>query len=154
MFSVHDYHLLNNALVVGAVLFSLGTIGFVVRRNLIVMILSAGIMLQGAVLTLCAFGTFHGNGAGRVVSLFVLAATALHGAVALPMIFLFAGRSSSLDLSMERQPCDPQRLFEQEQRESPVDKTLRPEPSPPVADPERPFGNSGGCSSGERNSHD
>ena len=43
-------------LAVGAVLFVLGAIGFFTRRNLIVMILSAELMLHGVSLTLVTFG--------------------------------------------------------------------------------------------------
>ena len=46
-------------LAVGAVLFVLGAIGFFTRRNLIVMILSAELMLHGVSLTLVTFGRLH-----------------------------------------------------------------------------------------------
>ena len=46
-------------LAVGAVLFVLGAIGFFTRRNLIVMVLSAEMMLHGVSLTLVTFGRLH-----------------------------------------------------------------------------------------------
>ena len=52
---------LHNYLIVGAILFVLGAIGFLTRRNLITMFLSAEMMLQGVALNLVAFGRFHGN---------------------------------------------------------------------------------------------
>ncbi len=81
-----DYHLLNNSLIGGALLFALGTIGFLTQRNLVVMILAAGMMLQGVTLTLTAFGMFHGNWSGQVFAFFALAVTAVEGALALVLI--------------------------------------------------------------------
>ena len=47
---------LRNYLLVGAALFILGMLGFLSRRNLIVMFLSVEMMLQGVALTLVGFG--------------------------------------------------------------------------------------------------
>ena len=54
-------------LAVGAVLFVLGAIGFFTRRNLIVMILSAELMLHGVSLTLVTFGRLHNSSKGRAL---------------------------------------------------------------------------------------
>ena len=58
---------LPNYLVVGAVLFALGLIGFLTRRNLIVMFLCAEMMLQGVALNLVAFAAPLGQPARPVV---------------------------------------------------------------------------------------
>ena len=73
---VPDYHLLNNSLIVGALLFVLGTVGFLSRRSPVVMILAAGTLLQGVTLTLAAFGMFHGNWSGQILALSALAVAA------------------------------------------------------------------------------
>ena len=52
---------LHHYLVVGAILFVLGMIGFLTRRNLIIMFLSAEMMLQGVALNLVAFARYRGN---------------------------------------------------------------------------------------------
>ena len=83
MLPTHDYHLLNNTLTVAALLFATGVIGFVARRNLVVMILSAGLMLQAGMLMLVSFGAFHGNAAGQ----------------ALVVCVFFGRRQNSLDVS-------------------------------------------------------
>ena len=57
----HEITLLNNYLIVGAVLFGIGMIGFVSRRNMIVMFLSAEIMLQGVSLSLVAWSRFRND---------------------------------------------------------------------------------------------
>ena len=52
---------LQNYLVVGAILFVLGMIGFLTRRNMIIMFLSAEMMLQGVAVNLVAFAALRGN---------------------------------------------------------------------------------------------
>ena len=52
---------LHHYLAVGAVLFCLGMIGFLARRNLIVMFLCAEMMLQGVAINLVAFARYRGN---------------------------------------------------------------------------------------------
>ena len=61
---VFTIDLLRDYLLVGAALFALGMLGFLSRRNLIVMFLSAEMMLQGTALSLR--GTPHGPGMLRV----------------------------------------------------------------------------------------
>ena len=58
--------LLQNALVVGAILFALGLVGILARRNLIVMFLSAELMLQGISVSLVAWSRHHGDFGGQV----------------------------------------------------------------------------------------
>ena len=58
---VFTIDVLRNYLLVGAVLFGLGMLGFLSRRNLIVMFLSVEMMLQGIALSLVGFGRYHGN---------------------------------------------------------------------------------------------
>ena len=59
-----EYALLHNYLVVGALLFGIGLIGFLSRRNMIVMFLSAEMMLQGVSLSLVAWGRFYNDFGG------------------------------------------------------------------------------------------
>lgn len=95
-----DYQLLNNYLIVGALIFSIGLVGFITRRNLIVMFLCAEMMLQGVSLTLVAFGSFHGTWAGQVFTIFSLALAAAEAAIALALIVVLFKRNQSLDVSL------------------------------------------------------
>jgi len=92
--------ILNNYLIVGALLFTLGTIGFLTRRNLIVMFLCAELMLQGVSLTLVAFGSFHGSWNGQVFSIFSLSLAAAEAGIALALFVVLFRRSHSLDVSI------------------------------------------------------
>jgi NADH-quinone oxidoreductase subunit K len=91
---------LNNYLIVGALLFTLGLVGFLARRNLIVMFLCAELMLQGVSLTLVAFGGFHGDRGGQVFAIFSLALAAAEAGIALALFVVVFRRGSSLDVSI------------------------------------------------------
>jgi NADH-quinone oxidoreductase subunit K len=90
----------HNYLVVGAILFALGLIGFLARRNLIVMFLSAEMMLQGVAINLVAFARYRGNLQGQAFVLFVLTVAACEAAVALALILMLFKRRGSLDVSL------------------------------------------------------
>ena len=62
--------MLHNALVVGAMLFSLGLVGILTRRNLIVMFLCAELMLQGVSVSLVAWSRYHGDWGGDISRIF------------------------------------------------------------------------------------
>jgi NADH-quinone oxidoreductase subunit K len=91
---------LNNYLIVGALLFTLGLVGFLARRNLIVMFLCAELMLQGVSLTLVAFGGFHGTRGGQVVAIFSLALAAAEAGIALALFVVLFRRGATLDVSI------------------------------------------------------
>src|SRR5437667_9577467 len=91
---------LQNYLIVGAILFALGMIGFLARRNMIVMFLSAEMMLQGVAINLTAFARFRGNLQGQAFTLFILTVAACEAAVALALILMLYRRSKSLDVSV------------------------------------------------------
>jgi len=117
---------LENYLVVGAILFVLGMIGFLARRNLIIMFLSAEMMMQGVALNLLAFARFRGNMGGQALTLFMLAVAACEAALALAMILMLYRRRKSLDVSLW-----------QELREPGLEETVDEDPllPPPVEKP-------------------
>jgi NADH-quinone oxidoreductase subunit K len=84
-------------LVVGAILFGLGLIGFLTRRNLITMFLCAEMMLQGVVLNLLAFDRFHGYLGGQVLGLFIITVAACEAGLALALFLTLYRRGRSLD---------------------------------------------------------
>jgi len=77
---------LNAYLVVGGLLFSLGVLGTLLRRNIIVMLISIELMLNGANLTLAAFSTFLEDLAGNVMVIFSLTVAAAEVAVGLAIL--------------------------------------------------------------------
>jgi len=89
-------------LLVGASLFTLGLIGFVTRRNLIIIFLCTEMMFQGILVNLVAFGRYPlpGNEPlldGQVFSLFLLVVAASEAALALALVVLLFRYRASLD---------------------------------------------------------
>ena len=81
----------------GAVLFVLGVIGFLSRRNLIVMFLCTEMMFQGVMISLVAFAKLHGNVTGQTFVIFVLTIAAAEAALALGLVVLLFRRRRTLD---------------------------------------------------------
>jgi NADH-quinone oxidoreductase subunit K len=94
------FDVLTNYLIVGAVLFSLGMLGFLTRRNLIVIFLSAEMMLQGTALTLIGFSRYHGNWSGQVFTIIILTVAASEAAIALALVLVLYNRKNSLDATL------------------------------------------------------
>ena len=84
-------------LIVGAVLFGLGLVGFLTRRNMITLFLCAELMLQGVVLNFLAFGRMHGSLNGQVFGLFIITVAACEAGLALALFLMLYRRSRSLD---------------------------------------------------------
>jgi len=94
----NELALLHNSLVIGALLFAIGTAGFLSRRNMIVMFLSVELMLQGVSLSLVAWGRFHNDFGGQMLVIFIVAVAAAEAAVALALILMLYRRSGNLDV--------------------------------------------------------
>lgn len=84
-------------LLVSAVMFTLGIIGFVSRRNLIIMFLCTELMFQAAGIALVAFGRYHLNFTGQTFVIFVLTVAAAEAAMGLALVVLLFRRKESLD---------------------------------------------------------
>ena len=85
-----------------AVLFALGVLGVIVRRNPLVIFMSIELMLNAANLALVAFGQRHGTASGQVLVFFVMCVAAAEVAVGLAIIvsiFRMRRRLSVDDLS-------------------------------------------------------
>ena len=88
---------ISHFLFTGATLFALGVVGFLARRNLIVMFLCTEMMFQGVVVTLVAFSRFHLNVTGQTFVIFVLTIAAAEAALALGLVVLLFRRKHTLD---------------------------------------------------------
>jgi NADH-quinone oxidoreductase subunit K len=111
---------LHHYLAVGAALFVLGMIGFLARRNLIIMFLSAEMMLQAVAINLVAFARYRGNLQGQTFTLFIITVAACEAGIALALILMLYRRRGSLDVSLW-----------QELREPGQEPTVDAEPLPP-----------------------
>lgn len=84
-------------LFVACAMFGLGVIGFLSRRNMIIMFLCTEMMFQGAGLALIAFSRFHMNHTGETFVIFVLTIAAAEAALALALVVLLFRRKETLD---------------------------------------------------------
>jgi NADH-quinone oxidoreductase subunit K len=116
---------LHNYLLVGTVLFTLGMIGFLARRNLIILFLSSEMMLQGVAINLAAFGRYRGNLHGQVFILFILTVAACEAAIALALILMLYKKRRTLDVSVW------QELREADQEPTEDEDVLPPPPPEP-----------------------
>lgn len=91
---------LANSLIVGAALFVFGIVGFLTRRNLIVMFLSVELMLQAVALNLISFGHAYGNYQGQAFTIFVLTVAACEAAIALVLFLAIYQQRKTLDVSI------------------------------------------------------
>jgi NADH-quinone oxidoreductase subunit K len=83
--------------VLGAILFALGLVGFLSRRNLIVMFLSTELMFQGVVVNVVAFSRLHEHVDGQAFALFLLAIAAVEAGLALGLLVLLYRIRGTLD---------------------------------------------------------
>lgn len=84
-------------LILGAILFSIGVLGFLVRSNIIVLLMCIELMINGASVTLVAFCRQLGSLEGQVFVLFAMVIAAVEIAVGLSIIVLVYRNKATLD---------------------------------------------------------
>jgi NADH-quinone oxidoreductase subunit K len=88
---------LHRALALAGLLFALGTVGLLVRRNLVVILMSIEVMLNAAGLAFVAAGAHWGQADGQVFFVLVLATAAAEVAVGLALLLALHRRTETLD---------------------------------------------------------
>ncbi|HKX57652.1 MAG TPA: NADH-quinone oxidoreductase subunit NuoK [Xanthomonadales bacterium] len=91
-----DYYL-----VLSAIIFAIGVVGVLIRRNLIVVLMSIELMLNAVNLTFVAFSNSLGSMDGQVIVFFVMAVAAAEAVVGLAII---------ISVFRHRQSLDPQEM--------------------------------------------
>lgn len=86
-----------DGLILGGILFALGLAGLLLRRNLLLILVSIEIMLNGAGVTFIAAGSRWGQSDGQVMFLFILAAAAAEVSVGLALLLTYYHRHQTLD---------------------------------------------------------
>ena len=89
---------LSHYLIVSAILFSIGTIGVLTRRNAIVIFMCVEMMLNAVNLTFIAFSRYLGNVDGQVFVFFVMTVAAAEAAVGLALMIAFYKNRESIDV--------------------------------------------------------
>jgi NADH-quinone oxidoreductase subunit K len=73
-------------LVLGAIIFAIGAVGFLTRRNVLVALLSIELMLNAVNLTLVAFNRVFLHHTGQMFAFFIIAVAAAEAAVGLAIV--------------------------------------------------------------------
>jgi len=95
---------LQHYLAVGAILFVIGLIGFITRRNLIVMFLCTELMFQGVAINMVAFGRYWNNDlGGQAFTIFLLVIAAAEASLALGLVILLFRQKNTLDADAWRE---------------------------------------------------
>jgi NADH-quinone oxidoreductase subunit K len=77
---------LNNFLYLAVVLFSIGLLGVILRRNALIVLMSVELMLNAGNLTLLAFARAHGDEHGHAIAFLIIATAAAEAAVGLAIV--------------------------------------------------------------------
>jgi NADH-quinone oxidoreductase subunit K len=88
-----DYYI-----ILAAVLFSIGVMGVLFRRNAIIIFMCVELMLNAVNLLLTAFSTFHGEGSGQIMVFFIMAVAAAEVAVGLAILVMIYNNVRSVDI--------------------------------------------------------
>jgi len=89
-------------LIVSAILFSIGTLGVLLRRSPLIVLLSLEIMLNSSNLALISFARLHGGHDGQIFALAVMAVAASEVVVGLGLIVAVSRRRLTLDVDSFR----------------------------------------------------
>lgn len=84
-------------LALSAVLFCIGLVGVLTRRNVLVIFMSVELMMNAVNLTLVAFGASLGTLAGQVFVVFVVTVAAAEAAVGLAIIMAYVRQNPTID---------------------------------------------------------
>ena len=91
---------LENFIVISSVLFCLGVLGVLLRKNAIVILGCVELMLNSVNLLLAAFSTYKGNGDGQILVFFIMVVAAAEVAVGLAIIAMIYRNTKSVDVSI------------------------------------------------------
>ena len=94
---------LHHYLILSAVLFTIGTAGVLLRRNLITVLLSLEVMLNAVNLSFIAFGQFLGSSDGQIIVFFVITVAAAEAAVGLALVIALFRHAETLNPDAFRQ---------------------------------------------------
>jgi NADH-quinone oxidoreductase subunit K len=94
---------LGHYLILSGILFTIGTAGVLLRRNLITVLLSLEVMLNAVNLTFIAFGRYLGSPDGQIIVFFVITVAAAEAAVGLALVIALFRHVETLNPDAFRQ---------------------------------------------------
>ena len=89
---------LNYYVLVSSMLFCIGVLGVLFRRNAIIIFMCIELMLNAVNLLLAAFSSYHGDSTGQVFVFFIMAVAAAEVAVGLAILTMIYRNTGSVDI--------------------------------------------------------
>ncbi len=89
---------LNYYVILSTMLFCIGVLGVLFRRNAIVIFMCIELMLNAVNLLLVAFSAYHGDSAGQVFVFFIMAVAAAEVAVGLAILMMIYRNAKTIDI--------------------------------------------------------
>ncbi len=89
---------LNAYILLSAVLFSIGVLGVLYRRNIIIILMCIELMLNAVNLLMAAFGAFRGDSNGQIFVFFIMAVAAAEVAVGLAILVMIYRNTKNTDI--------------------------------------------------------
>jgi NADH-quinone oxidoreductase subunit K len=99
MLPLQHPELINQYILLSAVLFSIGVLGVLIRRNAIVVLMCIELMLNAVNLLFAAFSSFLGNADGQIFVFFIMVVAAAEAAVGLAILVMIYRNTRSVDIS-------------------------------------------------------
>jgi NADH:ubiquinone oxidoreductase subunit K len=90
--------LINEFLLLGAVLFCIGVYGVIARKNAVMVLMAIELILNSVNINLLAFSQLHNNLDGNVFALYIIAVAAAEVGVGLAMVLLIYRNRKSISL--------------------------------------------------------
>ena len=91
---------MSHVLVVSILMFGIGLVGVLTRRNIVIVLMSVELILNAANLNFIAFARLHGDITGQIFSVFLITIAGGEVAVGLAILIAFFRNKESVDLSM------------------------------------------------------
>src|SRR5919202_2341901 len=90
---------LAHCLILSALLFVIGMLGVLTRKNVLIIFMSVELMLNAVNLTLIAFGRYLDSMVGQVFAVFVITIAAAEAAIGLGLVLVLARREDTVDVA-------------------------------------------------------
>jgi NADH-quinone oxidoreductase subunit K len=98
--SILDIVSINNYVILAAILFTIGVVGVIFRRNIIIIFMCIELMLNAVNLLLVAFSVMHADPGGQIMVFFIMAVAAAEVAVGLAILVMIFRNIGSVDIDV------------------------------------------------------
>lgn len=87
-------------IILATIIFCIGVLGVMIRRNAIIILMSVELMLNAVNLLMVAFSNYHGKGDAQIFVFFIMVVAAAEAAVGLSILVLLYRNSKTIDVGM------------------------------------------------------